>query len=344
MTPGEGLDDPARVRALEAWLAASLAARHVTIAAPTKLGGGAIQENWAIDAAVDGGPRDGSHAWVLRTDAPSRVAASLTRAQEYTLIAAAHDAGVTVPEPIALCADTSVLGRAFYVMRRIGGTAAGHLLVRDDRWRGDRVALVARLGGELARIHGIRPPRGDLDFLPMPDGPPARVAVARHRRWLDGYHMARPALEWGLRWLDRNAPPRPAQLTLLHGDFRTGNYMVDETGLTGILDWEFASWGDPLEDLGWFCARCWRFGADGREAGGIGAREDFYRAYEAAAGHAVDRAAVDYWETMAHARWAVIALMQGERHVSGEEPSLDLALTGRRVAELEYELLQRTTP
>ena len=51
-----------------------------------------------------------------------------------------------------------------------------------------------------------------------------------------------------------------------------------------------------------------------------------------------------YWEVMAHARWAVIALQQGWRHVSGAERSLDLALTGRRNAALEYELLLMTPP
>lgn len=344
MTLASGFDDATRLDALATWLAGNLDARHVTIVACEKLGGGAIQENWGLKVIVSGGPRDGAHDWVMRTDAPSRVAASLTRAQEFALVAAAHRAGVAVPEPIALCSDARVIGRVFYVMDRLAGTAAGHVLVRDDRWQGDRVALATRLGGELARIHKIRPPRDDLDFLPVPRGAPALSAIATHRRWLDGYRIARPALEWGLRWLELHAPPAPGVLSLLHGDFRTGNYMVDAKGLTGILDWEFAAWGDPHEDLGWFCAKCWRFGAERREAGGIGAREDFYRGYEAQAGHAIDRAAIAYWETMAHARWAVIALMQGERHVSGAEPSLDLALTGRRIAELEYELLERTAP
>jgi aminoglycoside phosphotransferase (APT) family kinase protein len=168
--------------------------------------------------------------------------------------------------------------------------------------------------------------------------------VAALRGWLDAYRDARPALEWALRWLDREAPPAPARTCLVHRDFRTGNYMVDDAGLTGILDWEFAGWGDPDEDIGWFCARCWRFGANAREAGGIGARADFYRGYEEASGRRIDPAAIAYWEVMAHARWAVVALQQGERHVSGEEPSLALALTGRRIAELEYEMLLGTAP
>lgn len=325
---------------LAAYVARALGVPAVQIGRFEKLGGGAIQENWALDLALRDGTRQ---ALVLRTDSRSSVAVSLGRAQEFALLRAAAGAGVAVPRPIAFCDDMSVLGKPFYLMERLHGTAAGHILVRDDKWTGDRVALAERLGEELAKIHAIRPPRADLAFLPAPTDAPAPAAVASYRAWLDGYRDPRPALEWGLAWLAAHAPPQ-GDLVLCHRDFRTGNYMADATGLTGILDWEFAGWGDPHEDIGWFCAKCWRFGRDDREAGGIGARADFYRGYERRSGRAIDDARVRYWEVMAHARWAVIALQQGERHVSGAEPSLDLALTGRRAAELEYELLRMTAP
>ena len=328
---------------LARWLIGALGGNAAQVTRFEKLGGGAIQENWALDVVLSGGPRAGRHALVLRTDAPSLVASSHTRAQEYALLTVAWAGGVTVPEPLGLASDASVLGKPFYVMRRLAGTAAGHLLVRDDRWRGDRSALAQRLGRELARIHKIAPPQAGLEFLTVPSGPPANSVVDTLRRWLDGYRMARPALEWGLRWLDRNAPPRGA-VRLLHRDFRTGNYMVDDQGLTGILDWEFAGWGDPDEDIGWFCAKCWRFGAVDREAGGIGARRDFYRGYEEESGRRIDPDRIRYWEILAHARWAVVALQQGERYVSGAEAALDLALTGRRIAELEHEILKATPP
>ena len=86
------------------------------------------------------------------------------------------------------------------------------------------------------------------------------------------------------------------------------------------------------------------FGRDDLEAGGIAPRADFYRGYEAAAGREIEHDRVAYWEVMAHIRWNVIALQQGHRHLSGAEPSLDLALTGRRAAELDLAILRLTPP
>ncbi|MES2257004.1 MAG: phosphotransferase family protein [Pseudomonadota bacterium] len=331
----------ATLLALAAYIAAQAGARGALVEHAERLSGGAIQENWLLQVRVDGGPHDGPLALVLRTDSPSGVSASHSRAQEFALLTLAWQCGVTVPEPLWCCADSAVIGRPFCLMRRIAGTAAGHRLVRKPQYGGDRAELARRLGSELARIHAIRPPQAALDFLPPPAASPALALVARARAWLDTQDMPRPVLEWGLRWLERHAPASVPPV-LCHRDFRTGNYMVDGEGLTGILDWEFAGWSDPLEDIGWFCAKCWRFGADLQEAGGIGPREAFYRGYEAEAGHAIAREQVRYWEVMAHMNWAVIALQQAQRHLSGTESSLLLALTGHIVPELEYEILTMT--
>ena len=321
--------------ALAGWLKEAAGAGSLEILAMHKLSGGAIQENWGLKVAVDGAAAD----WVLRTDAPSGVSTSHGRVEEFALLKAAHEAGVTVPEPLFLNADKALLGKPFYVMERVFGRAEGHILTRDPALQGeggDR--LVERLGRELARIHSIRPPRDDLGFLPLPDAPPALHRIATYRAYLDELPDPNPALEYALRWLELHAPDTP-ELVLCHCDFRTGNCMVDGGKLTGILDWEFASWSDPMEDVAWFCARCWRFGAWAREAGGIGSREALYRGYEAQSGLAIDRDIIAYWEVMAAVRWAVIALQQGERHLSGGEESLELALTGLRVPEMELDVL-----
>lgn len=333
--------------ALAAWLAEAAGARRVEIREAEPLSGGAIQENWLLSVGFEGGAHAGTRELVLRTDAPSSVAVSLSRPQEFALLKAATAAGVTVPEPLWCCEDPGVLGRAFYLMAKAEGVALGPRVVKDESLGGDREALAERLGRELARIHSIRPPRPELGFLALPQGAaaerPALADVALYRRYLDALGQPRPALEWGLAWAERQAP-RAAEIVLLHRDFRTGNYLVDGQGLTAVLDWEFAGWGDPMADLGWFTARCWRFGRPEREAGGIGPRAAFYRGYRAESGREIDPESVAFWEVMAHIRWAVIALQQGHRHWSGQEASLELALTGRIAAELEHAMLGMTAP
>jgi aminoglycoside phosphotransferase (APT) family kinase protein len=329
---------PSMLTGIEQFVARASGARSATVRKASLLSGGAIQENWLVEFDLDGSDHHGLLRTVVRTDAPSAVSLSHSRAQEFILLKTVFDAGVTVPEPLWLCEDRGVIGRHFFVMRCVGGTASGHLLVKDGPGRD---GLARRLGQELARIHAVKPPVPALDFLPSYSDTPAQHLVGKFRAFLDQHRVPYPVLEWGLRWLERHAPPA-GRLTLCHRDFRTGNYMVDDSGLTGILDWEFAGWSDPLEDIGWFCAKCWRFGTVGKEAGGIGLREDFYRGYEEVSGLAIDRPQVRYWEVMAHLNWAVIAIQQAERHVSGEENSLLLALTGHIVPELEWEILNMT--
>lgn len=332
----------ARERA-ESFLQAACAATRLAITGWERLPGGAIQENVAIDVAIDGGPHAGRHAWVLRTDAASAVAESLSRAGEYEVLCVAFAAGVAVPEPLFLCSDGD--GPDFFVMRRIPGVAAGHRLSRDDALVPDRAALASQLGEHLARLHRVKPPVAALAFLGEAPANPALATIAAYRRCLDALAAVRgdawPALEWGLAWCARNAPaPLPA--CLLHRDWRTGNYLVHQGRLAAVLDWEFAGWGDPREDLGWMLARCWRFARPDREAGGVASSADFLAGYAAAGGRETPREETLYWQAMAHLRWAVIALQQAERHRSGSQRSLELALTAHIVPELESEILALT--
>ncbi len=323
------MDDQRRA-ALQAWLPDGVAIGEMAL-----MSGGAIQQNWRMDVTVEGV----AQSWVLRMDSAATLTHSRPRGEEFALLQAAFAMGVAVPEPLYLCADASVIGSVFFIMRRVEGVAAAHRLVRSETLGGGRAALAAALGRQLARIHAIRPGHPGLDFLaPHPAVAPGLRFVADMRAHLDSARRPRPVLEFGLRHLERHAAPAAA-LVLCHNDFRTGNIMVTEQGVTGVLDWEFAGWGDPHEDLGWLCAKCWRFGSP-HAVGGIGPREALYAAYTAQSGLAVDDALVRYWELAATIRWAVIALSQAERHLSGAEPSLELALTGHIVPELELDVMR----
>lgn len=326
--------DEARRARLTTWLRDATGDPSLAVTAMARLSGGAIQQNWSLDVVRDGA----AEAWVLRTDNAATLAVSHGRAEEFALLRAAFAARVTVPEPLVLCTDAQVIGTPFFVMRRVGGIAAGHRVVKSETVGGGREACARALGRELARIHTIRPPRADLAFLGAPPDDPGAAFIAGQRAALDRQRLPRPALEWGLRALEREKLP-PVAPVLCHNDFRTGNIMLDEVGVTAVLDWEFAGWGDPHADLGWLCARCWRFGNTAQEAGGIGPRAALYEGYAEVAAHPPDHARVLWWELAAHLRWATIALDQAERHLSGVEPSLELALTGHLVPELEWQVL-----
>lgn len=304
-----------------------------------RLGGGAIQENHALAVTVYGGPMAGAHRWVLRTDAPSGVEVSRSREQEFRLLELAFKAGLTVPEPLWACAEASIIGRPFYIMERVAGSADGRRLVQTEWTAAQRRSIAVALARNLALLHAVDPLSPEISFLKRFEGSPALRRVAQYRAYLDALPEPQPVVEWGLRWLELNAP-EGTDTVLCHCDFRTGNIMIDDDRVTGILDWEFADFSDPIEDLGWFCARCWRFGADTFEAGGIGEKEDFVCAYERSSGRTVNRHALRYWQIMAEARWAVIALQQAARHLSGRESSLELALTGYMVPEMEMNLIQ----
>jgi aminoglycoside phosphotransferase (APT) family kinase protein len=336
--PAQPLLSGTAISRLADWMRNALDARAVSVITAEKLSGGAVQENWRVDVEVDGGKRSGRQHWVLRTDSPARLSISLDRLQEYACLQVAHDAGVQVAEPIASCADTTVIGRPFLLQARVKGVAQGRRIVRDPQLDDYASQLVREIGRQMALLHRIKPPRSELKFLATPGGVPASDVVQQLRLVLDECSQPRPALEHILVWLHANAP-KAHTTSLVHGDLRTGNIMVDKGKLTAILDWEFCHWGDPREDIGWLCARCWRFGNDEREAGGIASKTDLLDGYNTHAEHPVAIEEIPFWEVLASARWAAIAALQGDRFLRRGEPSLELALTGLMPAEMELDAL-----
>lgn len=332
------MPDSRRAQALVRYVGQQLGVTDITLTDYQRLSGGAIQDNYALTVDCTGGAQPGIVELVVRSDAPSQVDVSLSRAQEYQILQTAFQAGVTVPEPLWFCTDKTVIGGDFIVMRRVQGQADGRSVVRTTRTAQQARDLTQRLGQELARLHHVKPPVDTLSFLAMPTSSPALNRVDMYRAALDALPDPHPVLEFALVWLQHNAPSSH-DIVLCHCDFRTGNYMVHDHQLTGVLDWEFATWSDPYEDLGWLCAKSWRFGVNDHEVGGIGDKEDLFEGYASVSGHTPNDATVFYWEIMGMTRWAIIALQQARRHISGRETSLELALTGRLLPEIEFDLL-----
>ena len=302
--------------------------------------GGASRQTWSFDAIVDGV----RHAWVLRRDPPvlgvprskaeTDRSVSIDRATEFRVLRAAFQAGVRAPEVLFELAPDDGLGDGF-VMRRIGGTAIARKLLRDQPYEAARRKIAGQLGEILARLHAV--PAAGLPPLARRE---AADHIAGQRQALDLLDRPQPVFELALAWLDRRRPAPTRTPVLVHGDYRTGNYLADESGVTAILDWEGAHLGDPIEDLGWLCVKSWRFGAVDKPAGGFGSREELWAAYERAGGSKVDPARAHWWEVFGTVRWGIICHNQAWRHLSGAIKSMELAAIGRRAVETEVDLLQ----
>jgi aminoglycoside phosphotransferase (APT) family kinase protein len=291
--------------------------------------GGASRETWLVEA-------DGRR-WVLRRDPEGSVSLVPIR-DEFALIARALDAGVPVPEPLALERAGGRLGTDGMLMSFVDGTSVAPRILRKPEFEAARSRLAAQLGEALARIHSVDP--SDLaGVLPDPGDDSAVDQIAEWERQLDEIGEPLPAVELGLRWLRANAP-EPAEPRLVHGDFRLGNFIVDEDGLAAVIDWELAHLGDPAEDIGWLCIRSWRFGNDAEPVAGVGGIDEFIAAYEAAGGSRVDRDRVRYWEVFGNVKWAVICARQAHDHLTGVRRSHELASLGRRICEPEWDMLE----
>jgi hypothetical protein len=214
-------------------------------------------------------------------------------------------------------------------MERLEGETIARKLLRDDEWAVARGRVVDQAGAALAAIHRIDPSVA----------PSLRAAdqLEEMRALLDGVGTAVPAFELALRWLREHRAPSPRQ-AVVHGDFRLGNLLIDGHGLAGVLDWELSHVGDPVEDLGWFCVRAWRFGSP-LPAGGMGTREALLDAYARAGGAAVDLEELRWWEVLGTLKWGLICIVQSQVHLGGAVRSVELAAIGRRVCENEWDVL-----
>ena len=317
--------DPAALAAVLA-----RAGGDAALASITALSGGASSATYAVDAARDGAP------WplIVQCAATADGAGAITKATQAALqrIAAAH--GLPVAAVVAVFEPGDGLGDGF-AMTRVAGESLAPRYLRLPEYAAARAAMTAQCGAALARLHAV--PLRETAALPLPGGTDAEQ-LDRLFALYRSYRADLPAFDLAFAWLRRRLPGTPAT-ALVHGDFRSGNFIVDSHGLAAVLDWELAHLGDPLEDLAWLCVNAWRFGNWRLPVGGFGQRDALYAAYEAAGGAAVDPVRAHVWEVHGTLRWGMACLQLVDDHLSGRVPSVERAAIGRRISETEVDLL-----
>ncbi len=290
---------------------------------------GASAQTWAFDLTRGGSLQP---LIVQLAAGDLRFSGALDKTRQAAVQQRAWERGVPTPKVHGILEPEDGLGEGF-MAERIEGETLGKRIAGAAEFADARKAMAAQCGRILAQIHAI-PPTAVPD---LPSHEPAMLVAALAAEH-HGYREPLPMFALAIRWLNEHLPePRPP--VLLHGDFRTGNFIVNGNGICAVLDWELAHVGDPMEDIGWLCMNAWRFGRLDRPVGGFGLRHQLYEAYEQAAGYAVDRHAIRFWEVYGTLKWGVICQYLTFQYLRGDVRSLERAAIGRRVSETEFDLL-----
>ncbi|HEX4860374.1 MAG TPA: phosphotransferase family protein [Rhizomicrobium sp.] len=288
---------------LAAYLADKLGHPELSVHELARIPGGASRETYRFRARYGGSERK----LILRRDPPASLIET-ERSTEFRAYQAFFRLGLPVPEPIALELDGTALERPFFIMAEIENAQAGSILAPDP-YGAHRDRIGEQFFTILGRIAGADPKALGLhDF----DGPKSVQDCWRHElaRWSkvidEDEDEPQPIAHAALRWLARHPPPPAQKIAVVHGDYRSGNFLVGGAGdIAAILDWEMAHLGDPLEDLGWALDPLWAHHDPSRPAGTL-ARDDAIAIWEKTSGLRCDRAALAWWEIFASLKGCAI--------------------------------------
>ena len=265
-------------------------------------------------------------------------------AREYRWLAALNPIFPLAPRPYLLCDDLNVIGSICYVMERRHGVVVRHdeppaLIDRPDERRRVSEALV----DTLAALHAIRVDTNGLFGLGKPSG----FVERQVRGWTERWHRSKtepvPEIEAIAAWLLEWVPPDPASPSIVHGDFKLDNVMLDSSDagrIVAIFDWEMSALGDPLIDVGILLAYWGPTAPPGHEVGakpftnrsGWLTREEIVQRY--GAGSRRDVTHILFYEIFALFKAAVVIQQIFQRYSRGGTTDPRFARFDERVAFL----------
>jgi aminoglycoside phosphotransferase (APT) family kinase protein len=255
------------------------------------------------------------------------------RQHEAALLGVLGTAGLAVPRVLFELQDGDGLGQG-YVMNFMAGEALPPRILKSDDFAMARAALPRQITSFRHQLNAID--IGDLAFLPEDT---ATSQIKLFEEMLDWQRLRHPGLELGLSWL-KDHLPNPVTAKLVHGDYRLSNFLITPEGLNAVIDWELTHLGNPLEDLGWFCVRSWRFSRPDLAASGLTDRRILLANWHDVSGEVVPLHDLIFWEILGNIKWAILCLLMGQKYLSGTDKSIELAVVGRRVEEPVYDLIR----
>ncbi len=234
----EGLDTDA----LAAWLETEQPGLLAGPLEATLITGGKSNLTYAVT--------DGTAEVIVRRPPLGHVLATAhDMAREHRVITALGPTDVPVPATFGLCTDAAVIGAPFYVMELVDGTPYGRATQLEELGADRTRAITERMIDTLVTLHAVPPESVGLDDFGRPDGYLERQ-VRRWKKQLDASRSRElPGMDELIARLEADIP-EGGDATIVHGDFRLDNLLVDGSDtITAVLDWEMSTLGDPLTDL-----------------------------------------------------------------------------------------------
>jgi len=274
--------------------------------------------------------------------------------REYRVMAALAESDVPVPRTLALCADESVIGTAFYVMAHVDGR-----VFYDPRLPGltkaERAAMFDDMNRVIAALHRV-----DYTAVGLGDfGKPGSYFARQIARWSRQYKASETerieAMDRLIDWLPANIPPpgpRGEETAIVHGDYRMDNLIFHpvEPRVVAVVDWELSTLGHPLGDFAYH-VMTWRFtpelfrGLAGVDCAALGIPEE--RDYIAAYCRRTGRERIEHWDFyMAFTMFRMAAIFQGimgrvRDGTATDARAREAGAKARPVAELAWRQAER---
>ena len=311
------------------YLRVKLGAPDLVVTGLSRIPGGASRETYRFRAHYSSGGKKLDRGLILRRD-PTASLIETERTTEYRAYEAFYKLGLPVPEPIALELGNEALERPFFIMSEVENCAPGTIL-SPDPYGEHREKVGKQFFTVMGKIAAADPKKIGLGEL---EGAKDVNAAAMHElaRWEkvieEDEREPQPIVRAAIRWLKKNPPPPAQKISVVHGDYRSGNFLVDDAGnIRAILDWEMCHLGNPLEDLGWAIDPLWA-GPDPHKPGGMIPRAEGFRIWEEASGLKAEPKELLWWEIFASLKGAAIWISAALEYADGRNSDPINAFSG----------------
>jgi len=295
----------------------------------TTLAGGSSTETVLVDLTWinDGKEETIGQVYKIHQETGA-VGAAADQVKEFNVLKCLMGTDVTAPKVYWVEEDEKWLGAPFFVMEKLTGSASTSEIMKNEAVR---VSISRQLVEQMAKIHLLDLEKTGLSSIGVPKTD-EDCALDQIKQWEPLYRgyavFPDPAVEAVLDWLKENAPKDVARKSLVWGDPGPGNFMHDNVKITGLLDWELAHIGDPMEDVALLLNKL-------LTSAKMMSTEELLKFYEEYSGIKINRRNVLYYRVLWHFKMSMIAIHCLREFHTGSTASVFTGYSGALFTPLE---------